>query len=599
MRTFKTHALVAGVAVLALTGAGIAPAAAGTADADTKAPLAKGYGGAVSTVDLDATKAGIEVLRKGGNAVDAAVAAAATLGVTEPFSAGIGGGGFFVYYNARSGKVSTIDGRETAPRSATDKLFVDAATGLPLPFNDARGSGLSVGTPGTPLTWERALDKWGTWSLRKALKPAIKVADKGFLVDATFVSQINENKMLFGEFAPTRALYLPGGSAPAAGSVFKNPDMADTYRQIADRGVRTIYGGQLGKEIVQTVQHPPVAPETTRNVRAGDLSLRDLSNYKAPLREPTRVKYHGLDVFSMGPPSSGGSTVGELLNILEVSDTPDETSVLHHYIEAASLAFADRNRYVGDSDFVDVPLRQLLSQGFADERACLIDPAHALAKPLAPGVPDGSYSGCGQQAAKETGKQNDGQSTTHLTASDRWGNVVSYTLTIEATGGSGMVVPGRGFLLNNELTDFNFTPTQGTAFDPNLPGPSKRPRSSMSPTIVLKNGKPYIALGSPGGATIIGTVSQTLVNRLDLDMSILDALAAPRVSARNSVNQAEPAFSSSPVGQALTAKGHVFSAVAEIGAATAIEFGRHGFVTAVAEPTRRGGGSAMVARPVK
>ncbi len=597
MRTFKTHAVVAGVAVLALTGAGVAPAAASKAEA--KVPEAKGYGGAVSTVDLDATKAGIEVLRKGGNAVDAAVAAAATLGVTEPFSAGIGGGGFFVYYNARSGKVSTIDGRETAPRSATDKLFVDPATGLPLAFEDARVSGLSVGTPGTPLTWQRALDKWGTWSMRKLLQPAIKVAEKGFVVDSTFQAQIQENIDRFDDFTSTRDLYLPGGAPPVVGSTFTNPDLADTYQRLAKLGIRDIYTGDLAEEYVDTVRNPPVAPDADRVVRPGDLSLRDLANYKAPLREPTRVKYHGLDVFSMGPPSSGGSTVGELLNILEASDTPDETSVLHAYIEAASLAFADRNRYVGDSDFVDVPLRQLLSQGFADERACLIDPARALAKPLAPGVPDGQYAGCGQQAAKETGKQNDGQSTTHLTASDRWGNVVSYTLTIEATGGSGMVVPGRGFLLNNELTDFNFTPTQGTAFDPNLPGPNKRPRSSMSPTIVLKNGKPFVALGSPGGATIIGTVSQTLVNRLDLDMSILDALAAPRVSARNAVTQAEPSFITSPVGQALAAKGHVFSSVAEIGAATAIEFGRHGFVTAVAEPTRRGGGSAMVAWPVK
>jgi gamma-glutamyltranspeptidase/glutathione hydrolase len=598
MRTFTARAIVAGGAALALAFVGVAPATAGSAD--TKVAEAKGYGGAVSTVDLDATKAGIEVLRKGGNAVDAAVAAAAVLGVTEPFSAGIGGGGFFVYYNARTGRVSTIDGRETAPRSATDKLFVDPATGQPLAFSDARGSGLSVGTPGTPLTWKRALDKWGTWSLRRTLQPAIEVADDGFVVDPTFVSQINENKTLFNEFTPTRELYLPGGAPPAAGSVFKNPDMADTYRLIANRGVRTIYGGQLGEEIVETVQNPPVAPETTRNVRPGDLRLRDLANYRAPLREPTRVKYHGLDIYSMGPPSSGGSTVGEMLNILEISDSPDEIALLHHYIEAGALAFADRNRYVGDADFVDVPLRELLSQDFADERACLIDPAKALAKPLAPGVPDGSYAGCGEQAATETGKQNDGQSTTHLTTSDRWGNVVSYTLTIEATGGSGIVVPGRGFLLNNELTDFNFVPTQGTAFDPNLPGPSKRPRSSMSPTIVLKNGKPFVALGSPGGATIIGTVSQTLVNRLDLDMSLLEAVAAPRVSSRNAVTQAEPAFIAA-YGEALgvNGKGHVLSSVAEIGAATAIEFGRHGFVTAVAEPTRRGGGSAMVAWPVK
>jgi gamma-glutamyltranspeptidase / glutathione hydrolase len=340
----------------------------------------------------------------------------------------------------------------------------------------------------------------------------------------------------------------------------------------------------------------------------------DLAAYAAPLRAPTRVDYAGLEVYGMGPPSSGGSTVGEALNILEHQDlsAKDRTAALHAYVEASALAFADRNRYVGDSDQVDVPLGELLSQGFADERACQIDPDSVLEKPVAPGLPDGQYAGrlgvgrnevggrnqhCGEQAPGATGGQREGPSTTHLTVSDRWGNVVAYTLTIEATGGSGIVVPDRGFLLNNELTDFNFAPTQGDAPDPNLPGPGKRPRSSMSPTIVLDDGRPLLALGSPGGATIITTVLQTLVNRVDLGMSLPEAVAAPRVSSRNTAAQAEPAFLASPEGEALVEKGHKFAEIPEIGAETALEFGRHGFVQAVAEPTRRGGGSALVVSP--
>jgi gamma-glutamyltranspeptidase/glutathione hydrolase len=306
------------------------------------------------------------------------------------------------------------------------------------------------------------------------------------------------------------------------------------------------------------------------------------------------VSYRGLDVYGMAPPSSGGSTVGEALNILETADLGalGTTQAQHRYLEASALAFADRNRYVGDPAFVDVPLAELLSDGFAGERACLIDPAAALVKPLAPGSPDGQYAGCGVAAAPGA-EGSDGQSTTHLTTADRWGNVVAYTLTIESIGGNGIVVPGRGFLLNNELTDFNFTDTQG-GNDPNLPAPGKRPRSSMAPTIVLSDGAPLLAVGSPGGATIITTVLQVLVNRLDLGMDLPQAIAAPRASQRNAAAvQAEPAFARAD----LQALGHAFVDTPEIGAATGIEFLPDGRLQAVAEPVRRGGGSAGVVQP--
>ncbi|GEK21083.1 gamma-glutamyltransferase [Cellulomonas xylanilytica] len=586
------RSLVALAAAVALAvGVGVAPASAhpprpGHGD---KVPVATGYGGAVATVDADATRVGIDVLRQGGNAVDAAVAAAATLGVTEPFSSGIGGGGFFVYYDAASGQVHTIDGRETAPMAMTSDAFVE--DGVPIPFADAVTSGLSVGVPGTPRTWATALEQWGSLDLRRALRGATEVARRGFVVDQTFADQTTANAARFAAFRSSSDLFLRRGAAPEVGSVFRNRDLAKTYDLLARRGVDALYTGRLAEEIVRTVQDPPVRRHSPLVVRPGLLELGDLASYEAPLRAPTTVSYRGLDVYGMAPPSSGGSTVGEALNILEASlpEDADPTQTLHHYLEASALAFADRNRYVGDPAFVDVPLEQLLSDGFAKERACLIDPEAALPKPVAPGVPDGVYDA--ECPIASTGTEgSDGQSTTHLTTADRWGNVVSYTLTIESLGGNGIVVPGRGFLLNNELTDFNFTDTQG-GVDPNLPGPGKRPRSSMAPTIILEDGRPFLALGSPGGSTIITTVLQVLVNRLELEMELPDAVAAARASQRNTVAvQAEPAFDRA----ALQALGHTFTDTPEIGAVTGIEFQDDGSLLAVAEPVRRGGGSAAV-----
>jgi gamma-glutamyltranspeptidase/glutathione hydrolase len=289
--------------------------------------------------------------------------------------------------------------------------------------------------------------------------------------------------------------------------------------------------------------------------------------------------------------------VGEALNILANFDLSgmSRTQALHHYLEASALAFADRNRYVGDLTSRSV-LDSLLEPQFAKGRACRIDQAQALTKPVAPGIPGNSSSECRTAAPAEANIQ--GTHTTNLTVADKWGNVVEYTLTIEQTGGNAMVVPGRGFLLNNELTDFNFTPTQGEALDPNLPGPGKRPRSSMSPTILLKDGRPFLAMGSPGGSTIITTVLQTLMNRIDLGMTLPQAIAAPRATQRNTaIVQAEPAFVAAPEAAGLRALGHVFAVNPEIGAATGVEFLPDGRILAAAEPARRGGGSAAVISP--
>lgn len=600
----RLAAVTAALAMTMTSGTAISPAFADPRETE-KTATATGYGGAVSTVDPEASAAAIEVLREGGNAADAAVAAAATLGVTEPYSAGIGGGGYFVFYNAETGRVGTVDGRETAPAAMPRDAFIDPTTGKPYNFTpELVTSGVSVGVPGTPATWERALQRWGTLDLDDALEPAIEVADGGFVVDETFRQQTLDNKIRFEAFTSTSSLFLPGGDAPAVGSVFKNPDLAETYRILANQGTRGFYRGPLAQEMVATVQAPPKTATTKLPVPAGHMTTADLAAYSALDQAPTHVEYRGLDVYGMAPSSSGGTTVGEALNILDtfnVSEmsTPD---ALHHYLEASALAFADRGKYLGDPAFVDVPTAALTDPLFGKERSCRIDPKRAAEKPVPPGDVS-NYDGVCPAAAAAPADEKDTEniSTTNLTVADKWGNVVEYTLTIEQTGGSGIVVPGRGFLLNNELTDFStvYSPT-----DPNRIEPGKRPRSSMSPTIILKDGEPFLALGSPGGSTIITTVLQTILNRVDLGMSISEAIAAPRAAQRNTAKvTAEPAFITAyeprlkPYGHQLMPAGDAFTSAAEIGAATAIEFRRDGRMVAAAEPERRGGGSAMVVNP--
>ncbi|NEA51997.1 gamma-glutamyltransferase [Streptomyces sp. SID10815] len=592
-------AVLAVSAAVVSVGAAAPPAAHPDAGpgSTAKAPVAAGYGGAVASVDADATAAGIEVLRNGGNAVDAAVATAAALGVTEPYSAGIGGGGYFVYYDARTRTVHTIDGRETAPLTADSGLFLE--NGKPLSFDTAVTSGLSVGTPGTAATWQTALDQWGTRRLGTVLKPAERIARDGFTVDDTFRSQTAANETRFRYFPDTADLFLPGGHLPAVGSTFKNPDLARTYQELARKGIGAIYRGDLGEDIVKTVNHPPVAADSGWNARPGKLSRKDLAAYRTRLQAPTRVSYRGLNVYSIAPSSSGGTTVGEALNILERTDLSkaSEVQYLHHYIEASRIAFADRGRWVGDPAFENVPTKQLLAQKYADSRACLIQDDAVLTSPLAPGDPRHPKAcAAGDKAAPTT---YEGDDTTHLTVADRWGNVVSYTLTIEQTGGSGITVPGRGFLLNNELTDFSFSPADPAVHDPNLPGPGKRPRSSISPTIVLDaHNKPVVALGSPGGATIITTVLQTLTGFVDRRLPLVDAIAAPRASQRNAAQtELEPALYDSVLRGKLEAIGHSFKLNPEIGAATGVQRLPDGRWLAAAEKVRRGGGSAMVVRP--
>ena len=563
---------------------------------------AVGKGGAVTSVDPYASRVGLQVLKEGGNAVDAAIATAAALGVTEPYSSGLGGGGYFVFYNAKTKRVKTLDGRETAPAAMKHDAFINPATGQPYTFTpDLVTSGVSVGVPGTPATWQAALDRWGSMSLADVLEPAAALARRGFKVDKTFNQQTEDNAERFNTFTSTRKLFLRHGKAPKVGSTFRNPQLADTYDLLAERGMGAFYRGDLARELARTVRKPPKSGRTDLPVPKGRMRAKDLAKYDVIQHRPTHVNYRGLDVYGMPLSSSGGTTVGEALNILERYDLKSLTpvQVQHLVIEAAHLAFADRGKYLGDQ--ANVPVSTLLSDTYAAERACKIDPLHAFTPPVAAGNVAASDGSCATPASKgEVVPDTENVNTTNLTVADKDGNVVEYTLTIEQTGGSGIVLPGRGFLLNNELTDFS--PVYNPA-DPNRIEPRKRPRSSISPTIVLQGKKPLLAVGSPGGSTIITTVLEILVNRLDRGMSLADAIAAPRVAPNNTTPvKAEQAYldlyqaALTALGHTLTPVGAPGTSAAEIGAATAIEFGPNGLLTAGAEPTRRGGGAAGVVK---
>ncbi|MDQ1922863.1 gamma-glutamyltransferase [Massilia pseudoviolaceinigra] len=554
-----------------------------------RTPVASGTGGAVATISEQASQSAMAILDKGGNAIDAAVAAAATLGVTDPYSCGIGGGGFMMIYLAKDKRVITVDHRETAPASVTPTVFQE--NGKDSDFDATLASGASVGVPGTVRGWHEALSRYGTMSFKQVLAPAIGVATKGFEVSENFHRMSAENQKKLQLFSSSSALFLKNGKPLAVGTVLKNPGMAKAYREIGAQGHKAFYQGPIARAIVDAVGKPPVAAGV--RVRAGAITLADLANYEARIRQPVKTTYRGYEVYGMPLPSSGGIAIGEALNLLEGYNlkTLPRASAEHLYMEASRLAFADRNAYLADPEYVDAPVAGLLSKDYAARRRTQINAERAGPKVLAgdpypfqndPSVPQRP------QAARLLA---DNAHTTHLTVSDKDGNVVAYTFTIESWGGSGIVVPGYGFLLNNEMTDFDFSGPH-----PNVPEAGKRPRSSMAPTIVLKSGKPAFTVGSPGGATIITTVLQTIVNHVDFGMPMDKAINAPRLSQRNdAATDAEPGFAGSAQALALEKLGYKWRAKAEeIGAANAIVFNADGTVTAVSEGKRHGVGSALV-----
>jgi gamma-glutamyltranspeptidase/glutathione hydrolase len=557
-----------------------------------KTPVSTGTGGAVATISEQASQSAMAILQRGGNAIDAAVAAAATLGVTDPFSCGIGGGGFMVIYLAKDQRVITIDSRETAPAAFTPSVFLQ--NGKPIGFGTAVASGASVGVPGTVRGWHEALERYGTMSFKQVLAPAITVATQGFPVSPNFHHIASENEAKFRLFSSSSALYLKNGKAAPVGTLLRNPDMATAYRALAERGYKAFYDGPMARAIVNAVNNPPLAAGAS--VLAGKMTLPDLANYEVRIRQPVHTTYRGYDLYGMPLPSSGAIAVGEALNILEGYDLKSmpRPQVEHLYLEASRLAFADRNAYLADPEYTDAPVPGLLSKEFANQRRALINPERADANVMAgdpyPFQNDQSVS---LRPSAGSAQVREGAHTTHLTVSDQDGNVVSYTFTIESWGGSGIVVPGYGFLLNNEMTDFDFTSPH-----PNIAEPFKRPRSSMAPTIALKNGKPAFTIGSPGGATIITTVLQTIVNYIDLGMPMDQAIDAPRMSERNNaVTSIEPGFAGTGQARALEQFGHKWeSPPEEIGAANAIVFNPDGTVTAASEGYRHGVGTALVQR---
>ncbi|MGH3116246.1 MAG: gamma-glutamyltransferase family protein [Gaiellales bacterium] len=427
------------------------------------------------------------------------------------------------------------------------------------------------------------MKQYGTISLPRALAPAIEVALRGFAIPKQF-----PRAERFKAFTSSRELYFDENlEPPAVGSVFRNPDLARTYQLIVRDGVDAFYRGPIARAIVDTIQHPPLAEDASEYVNAaamrpGKMELSDLADYRQPAISPTHVQYRGYDVYSSPPPSSGGSTVGEALNILEGFDLsgPDRTLAQHRFIEAAKLAYADRARYIGDPEFVDVPLDELLSQDYADERRCLIG-EHAMQAPVAAGdaTPPYDTSCSGSELGQEEGEHEG--STAHLSVVDRWGNTVSLTSTNVSS--SAVVVPGYGFLLNNEMTNFNPKPLfEG---DPNLTEGGKRPRGNMAPTVVVRDGQPVLSVGVAGGQTIQTTVLNILINHLDFGMGLPEALSAGRASQRNTATTlVDPDFRCR-YGDELTARfGHRFSGPSVPSFAQGVSILPDGHLVAVADP---------------
>ncbi|HJZ01605.1 MAG TPA: gamma-glutamyltransferase, partial [Streptosporangiaceae bacterium] len=569
-------------------------------------PVAVGTGGGVASMDTDATQAGIDVLAHGGNAIDAAVATASTLGVTIPFVAGPGGGGFMVIYLAKTHQVVTIDGRENCPAACTTTMFIDPQTGQPYGYDYASDQPLATGVPSMVATWAQAVSRYGRNSLAKDLQPAIGVAERGFRVNADF-QQLTESGLPELQAYPASHWLLTASGQPLpVGYLLRNPDLAKTYRLLARYGPSYLYNGPLGQAIVQADDHPVLTPGQKVVALPGIMTMNDLRAYQARVQAPTHVRYRGLDIYSMAPPSSSGTTVGEALNILSgynLSAEPRATA-LFHYLEASRLSYADRNAYVGDPRYVSVPVSGLLSPAFAATRRCLIH-NQALVSPVAPGNPYPPFASCPSQSTTQPAPE--GGHTNNIVAVDKWGNIVAYTNTINFFGGSGQTVPGYGFLLNNEMTDFDFAPPAPGAADPNLPAGGKQPRSSMGPVIAFRDGQPVFSVGAAGGSTIITTILQIIMNHVDFGMSLPAALAAPRVSQTNSATSlAEPAFYNSALARQLTSQfGEKFTlATGPIlpldnypGDATAVAILGHGLVESIAEPVRLGGGSALVVHP--
>ncbi|EFL88822.1 gamma-glutamyltransferase [Ahrensia sp. R2A130] len=494
----------------------VAPeAATGFVARDARKPV-KAKRWMVSAANPLAAAAAADVLRAGGTAADAAIATQAMLGLVEPQSSGLGGGAFLVYYDAASGELTTLDGRETAPAAATPKLFQDA-DGEPLSFFSAVIGGRSVGVPGTPALLLDMHKRWGKTPFADLLTPAAEMARNGFAVSPRLAGLIAGGEQALRLYKPTGAYFVPEGKPLREGIVLKNAAYATVLEKLSREGRAGFYEGEVAQGIVDTVQGFASNP--------GTLTLDDLKNYQVAERKPVCVTYRDHDVCGMGPPSSGALTVGQILKLIEPMDVaslgPQSPQAWRLIGDASRLAFADRGLYMADSDFVKMPTKGLLKRDYLAARAELLFREDAL-ESVEPGEPE--WDEASLLAPDESLEL---PSTTHFSIVDAAGNVVSMTSTIENGFGSRLIT--QGFLLNNELTDFSFRDMKDGKPIANRVEPGKRPRSSMSPTIVMQGGKPVIAIGSPGGSRIIGYVAKTLIAIIDWKMDVQQAISSPHL----------------------------------------------------------------------
>jgi len=523
---------------------GIAPEAAVETAAAKPSTLATARRHMISVANPLAAEAGREILRRGGSAVDAAIAAQMVLNLVEPQSSGIGGGGFMMHYAAASGEIAAYDGREIAPASATPEMFLDAE-GKPRKFYDAVVGGLSVGVPGLLRMLEMAHEEHGKLPWADLFQPAIDLAEKGFPVSERLHGLIANDKYLKTFETTARYFHDETGAPLTVGHRLVNEPLAETFREIAAHGADAFYVGPIARDISATVRGAARNP-------AG-LYPGDIAGYRAVKRDPVCLFYRQWLVCGMPPPSSGGITTLQILGLLQGFDLaemkPLSAEPVHLIAEASRLAFADRNTYIADPDFIPVPSDGMLDPGYLELRAHEISPIHSMGTAF-PGMP--GIAAAGLYAPDDS---TGGLSTTHMSVIDDDGNVVSMTSSIENAFGSRLMT--HGFLLNNELTDFSFEPSKGGAPVANAAGPEKRPRSSMAPTLVLgPSGQPVLAVGSPGGSRIIGYVAEALIASLDWKMDIQQAVDLPHFVNRNGKTDLEKGTSLEALAPALTALGH-------------------------------------------
>lgn len=527
----------------------------------------------VATANPLATQAGFRILQAGGSAVDAAIAAQLVLGLTEPQSSGIGGGGFLVHYAAANRQLRVYDSRETAPAAARPDRFL--RDGKPLPFAQAVNNGRSVGTPGLLRGLELAHRQQGKLPWRSPFQPAIELATQGFAVSPRLHAQITQSRdALAAQPAAARYFLDPEGKPWPVGHVLKNPDYAAVLARVADKGPDTFYHGDIARDIVAAVRG---------HASPGDLSVADLAGYRARVRDAVCGDYREYRLCGAPPPSSGPLAVLQMLGILQHFPMnqlgPNSVQAVHYFAEAGRLAYADRGFYVGDPEFVRVPVQAMLNPAYLAQRAALIHLDRSMGTAL-PGDPAKLLSQRAPDDALEL------PSTTHVVVVDAQGNVLSMTNTIESAFGSKIFV--RGFLLNNELTDFSmsYQDPEGRLVA-NRVQPGKRPRSSMAPMIVFRDGQPYMAVGSPGGSAIINYVAKTLVGVLDWNLDIQQAIALPNMGSRNQATELEQGTSLAEMAPLLRGKGHEVKVVEFPSGIQGIVMDR-GVLTGGADPRREG-----------